>query len=176
MAAEGPETGDGEAALKVRSVEGITLLGLAAGAVGAFRFLVAPLLLVGDGFDEEPEDDQTGEDQVRDSEGGGCRGGGGGRFGRRREENEEVCWRGNGPEEQVLRQADEQHVEQEPEESVVDDFAQRGPAIVFRAELVAAFPSVVECQSRLESQLVSNCVINRITEERVGRSVRPMPD
>lgn len=88
-----------------------------------FGLLEVPLLVVGDGFDEDEEDHNAGEDEVGEGELGVLF-----QLG---EEEEDVGWGCDGEEEEGLAEADEEDVEEEEEEFVVYFGADDGPAVVF---------------------------------------------
>lgn len=98
-------------------------------------------MVIGDSLDEDEDDDNTGEDEVRDAElfvlfdlG---------------EEDECVRWRGDGEEEERLGQTDEEDVEEEKHECIVHFRAQDWPPVIFGSEFISSLAPVVECQTSL---------------------------
>lgn len=124
---QGPETTDDEAALQIlRLIPALVLVGDAGCLlVVVLGSLEVPLLLIGEVLDNNEEEGHPGEDKVRNLEGFVVR---------QAREKEEVVGRSRNQEQQQgLRQADEEDVEDEEDETVVDLGAYDLPAVVFRA-------------------------------------------
>lgn len=125
---QGPETTDDEAALQILGLVPALVLVRDASSllVVVLGSLEVPLLLVGEVLDDNEEEGHPGEDKVRNLEG---------LVVRQTREKEEVVGRGGDQkQEQGLRQADEDDVENEEDKAVVDLGADDLPTVVFRAD------------------------------------------
>lgn len=107
MATPGPEPREDKPTVQIIAREDVLVsLWHARGLlVGLFGRLEVPLLLVGEEFQYYEKYGDAGESEVVESELGGR--------GKRVEQEEDVAWRGDGEEEEGLREGDEDDVEQE---------------------------------------------------------------
>lgn len=125
---QGPETTDDESALQILRLILSLVLVRDAGSllVVVLGSLEVPLLLIGEVLDDNEEEGHPGEDKVRNLEG---------LVVRQTREKEEVVGRGGDQkQEQGLRQADENDVENEEDKAVVNLGADDLPTVVFRAD------------------------------------------
>ena len=106
MTAQGPETRDDKAAIKVFGGESILELVGNAGCiqVGTFHALEPPLLFVREQLDQNEEKEETGEDEVGNAKGISTR-----KLG---EDDEDVCWTGEEAQKKTLAKRDKGDVQE----------------------------------------------------------------
>jgi hypothetical protein len=138
MPAEPPQPTHHETPLQVLPGEALQHLLSATFQVAAFRALVAPLLLIGQGFQRQQGGEKAGDNGIHGGPGGSGGGEGGG-------EREDVGGGGDEEQQEVLEHGDHDEVEDpERQEARVQAVpADHLPPVVLRPHVVAAFASVV---------------------------------
>ena len=141
-----PEAADHEATLQVfRSVLVLVRTGNPSVVmVFLLRVLEVPLLLVGKKLDNDEEENSARESQVGNVKDLGAL---------VRQNNKNVGRSRDEEEQRRLDRGNEDKVENSEKEGVVHSRAHDLPAVIFRADLVAAFAPVVEGQANLEKKI-----------------------